>query len=60
MILDLVYTSKNLYTSNQVRSRSIDLLLGLNIIDLYTKSFYYLINTLISTESTIRFIVLIK
>ena len=48
MILDLAYISKDFYTSNQVRSRLIYLLLGLDIIDLYTKSLYYLVNTLIS------------
>ena len=46
MILNLVYISKNLYTSNQVRFKSIYLLLDLNVVDLYTKSFYYLINIL--------------
>ena len=46
MILDLVYTSKNLYISNQVKSRSTYLSLGLNIIDLYARDFHYLVNTL--------------
>ncbi len=50
MILDLVYTNKNLYTSNLIKSRPM-YLLGLGITSLYTRDFYYLVNTLTSTES---------
>ena len=60
MISDLTYTSKNLYTSNQIKSKPIYLLLGLGAISLYTKSFYYLINILIFTKSIIKFMKLTK
>ena len=46
MILDFVYINKNLYASNQVRFRLIYSLSGLNNIDLYTRDFCYLYNTL--------------
>ncbi len=39
MILDLVFTSKNLYLYNQVKIRPIYLLLGLNIIGYKSKTF---------------------
>ena len=48
MILDLVYISRDLYISNQVKSKPIYLLLGLIIISLYTRNFCYLINILIN------------
>lgn len=56
---DLIYISKNLYTSNQVRFRPI-YLLSLNITGLYTKSFCHLINALTFTKSIIRSIASIK
>lgn len=45
MILDLVYTNRNHYTSNQVGYKP-TYLLGLGTIGLNTKNFYYLVNTL--------------
>ena len=48
MILNLAYTNRNLYIFNQVRFKLIYSLLGLSIIDLYIKDFYYLVNTLIN------------
>ena len=45
MILDLAYTSKNLYTSNLVKSKLI-YLSSLDITSLYTRDFYYLVNVL--------------
>ena len=41
MILDLAYTSKNLYISNQFRFRFTYLLLNLDITSLNTKSLRY-------------------
>ena len=46
MILDLVYTSRDFYVSNQVIFRPMYLLLGLTATNLYIKNFCYLVNTL--------------
>ena len=46
MILDRVYINKNLYVFNQVRSKPIYLLLGLDAISLHINGFYYLVNIL--------------
>ena len=46
MISNLVYTSKDFCTSNQIRFRSIYLLLGLSAIGLHTRNLCYLVNTL--------------
>ena len=46
MILDLICISKDLDIFNQVISRSIYLLSGLSVIDLYNRSFCYLVNVL--------------
>ena len=59
MIPNLAYTSKCFYTSNQVKSRPI-YLLGLKIISLYIRDLYYLVNTLISTKSIIKIVILIS
>ncbi len=59
MIPDLAYTSRNLYISNQVRSRLM-YLSDLKATSLHTKSFYYLINILTSIEFIIRIVVLTK
>ena len=52
MISNLAYTSKNLYVSNELKFKPICLLSSLNTISLYTKSFYYLVNTLTYTINT--------
>ena len=46
MILALVYTSRSFYLSNQVKSRPIYLLLGLNTTSLYTRNLCHLVNAL--------------
>lgn len=48
MILNLVYISRDLYISNQVKSWPTYLLLGLVVTDLHIKSFGHLYNTLTS------------
>lgn len=53
MILDLVYTNRDLYTSNQVRFQFIYLASGLYSTSLYIKSLYYLVNIL-TNEADIR------
>lgn len=60
MILHLFYISRNLDTSNEVRFKPICLLLDLSTTNLYIRYLYYLVNTLISIESIIRLITLIK
>ena len=55
MILNIAYTSKSLYISNQIRSRFRYLLLGLNTIDLYIRSFYYFINAPTFMDNKINF-----
>ncbi len=60
MILDLVYTSKDLYIFNQVRFRLTHLLLSLNITGLYTRNLCYPINASTFTESTIKLVVFDK
>ena len=49
MILNLAYANKDLYTSNQIKSRPINLLLCLNITSLDVKTFCHLVNALTST-----------
>ncbi len=46
MILDLAYTSKNLYKFNQVRFRSMYSLLGLSATGPHTKILCHLVNAL--------------
>ncbi len=46
MISDLAFPSRNLYASNQVRSKLTYLSLGLSATDLHTESFCHLVNTL--------------
>ena len=46
MIPNLIYTNKDFYISNQVRFKLTYLLSGLNIIDLYIKGLYHLMNIL--------------
>lgn len=46
MILDLVYTSKDFYISNQVKWKLIYLLFSLIILSLYAQDLYYLIYAL--------------
>ncbi len=46
MIPDLAYTSRDFYTSNQVKFKFTYLSSGLSITDLYIKSFCYLVNIL--------------
>lgn len=60
MILDLIYTNKNLNIFNQVRSKLIYLLLGLSIPYLHIKCFCYLIYTLTSTKFIIGLMILTK
>lgn len=60
MILDLVYTSRNLYISNRVKFRPTYLLLDLGVISLSTKSFYHLVNTRTFTEFAIKIMALRK
>lgn len=60
MILNLVYTSKDLNTSHQIRFKLIYLLLDLGIISLYIEDIYYLFNVLTSVKSIIKFIVFNK
>ena len=50
MILNLAYTSKNIYISNQIKFELI-YLLDLGAIGLYTKDFYNLINALTFIKS---------
>ena len=59
MISNLVYISKDLYISNQVRSRPI-YLFGLRAIALYITGFCYLVNALTFIESIIRTVALTK
>ena len=59
MIPDLVYTSKDLYVSNQVRSKPI-YLLSLEAISLYIKSFCHLVNALTFIKFVIKTMVLKK
>ena len=47
MILDLTYTSRDFYGFNQGKSKLKRLQLGLNIIGLPIKGFYYWVNALI-------------
>ncbi len=53
MIPNLTYTSKNLYTSNQIRSKFTYLLSDLDITGLHTRDFCYLVNTLTPTDYSI-------
>ncbi len=53
MILDIAYTNRDLYTSNQVRSRHTYLPSGLSATSLHIKSLYYLVNGL-TDEGDIR------
>ncbi len=46
MILDLAYTNKDLYTSNQVRSRPKCLPSGLSATGLHTRGLRHLVNAL--------------
>ena len=46
MILDLAYIRKDLYISNQVKSKPMYLPSGLSTTSLYIRDLYYLINTL--------------
>ncbi len=59
MIPDLAYTSRDIYVSNQVRSKP-TYLSGLGIISLYTRGFCHLVNTLTFTRSIIRTVILTK
>lgn len=45
MISDLAYNNRDPYISNQVKSRPTYLLSGLDATSIYTRGFYYLINT---------------
>ena len=46
IILNLTYTSKNFYISNQVRFRSVCSPSGLSVTGLHIRDFYYFVNTL--------------
>ncbi len=54
MILDLVYTNKDLYTFNQSRSKPIYLLSGLSAASLYAKGLCHLVNTLIFIDNKVN------
>ena len=60
MILDQVYISKDLYISNQIKSRSIYLLVSLGSTDLSIRDFCHFVNTLTFIKSIIEFVLLIK
>ena len=53
MIPDLVYTSRDLYASNQVRSRPTCSSLGLGTTSRHARGFCHLVNALTFTEPTI-------
>ena len=51
MISNLAYISKFFYIFNQIKSKSMYLLLGLDIIKQYIKNLCYFINTLIFIDN---------
>ena len=59
MILDLVYSSRDFYLSNQVRSKPL-YLFGLKAIGQHTRGLCYLVNVLTFIESVIKIGALIK
>ena len=59
MILNLVYTNRGFYVSNQAMSRLI-CLLDLRTIGLYIKNLCNLVNALTSTKSVIKTLILTK
>lgn len=60
MILNLAYTIKDLFTSNQVKFRPIHLLTDFNTTNLDIRGLYYLFDTLTFTQSIVRLVTLIK